>query len=147
MKRKIFSYNVDVDWEKEHKGFLNGGFDQIQVACPPEFGGHSGIVTPEDLFVASNVVCIMTTFLDFCEKARIKLITYESKAKGDMEFLDGYLRFSRIDLKVKIVISEEKNIERTHRLLGKARDMCPVGKSSTCEIIIEPTISFSKLSD
>ncbi|MEZ4812398.1 MAG: OsmC family protein [Caldisericia bacterium] len=141
MKRKVFNYEVSVDWEKEHQGFLGGSFKQIQIACPPEFGGPGGIISPEDLFVASNSVCVMTTFLDFMEKAQIKLVSYKSNATGDMEFIDGYYRFSKIILNPKIVIYDKKNIERTERLLKKAHDVCPVGKSSTCEIILEPEIS------
>ncbi len=140
MMRKVFNYEVSVDWEKEYQGFLNGDFDKIQVACPKEFNGPGGIVTPEDMFVAANAICIMTTFLDFIGKTKIKLISYKSNAVGSMEFIDGFFRISQIVIKVKIQVDEQKNVERTERLLRKACDICPIGKSSISDIVLEPEI-------
>ncbi|HOO96485.1 MAG TPA: OsmC family protein [Caldisericia bacterium] len=141
MQRKIFEYNVGVDWETEHQGFLTGDFKTVSIACPPEFGGPGKIISPEDLFVASAAVCVMTTFLDFAEKLKINLVLYKSKANGKMEFIDGYYRFSKITIEPEIVVSNESEIEKTERLLRKAENVCPVGKSVTCEVEVVPTIT------
>jgi organic hydroperoxide reductase OsmC/OhrA len=143
MKRKTFTYMADVDWEKEHQGFLGGNFDTVRIACPPEFGGPGGKISPEELFVASNTVCIMTTFIDFSERVGIGLVAYKSKATGYMEFIDNYYRFSKIEIKIEITISEKKQTNITKRMIDKAHDVCPVGKSSTCEVIIEPEIRIA----
>lgn len=141
MKRKTFTYSTGVDWEKEHQGFLSGSFKTVQIACPTEFGGPGGIISPEELFVASNAVCVMTTFIDFSERVGIELVDYKSNATGYMEFIDMYYRFSRIVITIEIVISKEKDINKTKRMIEKAHDVCPVRKSSTCEVIIEPVIT------
>ena len=61
----------------------------IQVATPLEFKGHEGIWSPEDVFVASANVCVMTTFLAVAERAGLVFTSYESVAKGGWNWSMG----------------------------------------------------------
>ena len=52
-KNRKFIYRTNVSWIEEKKGFLcSSGKPTIEVATPPEFKGHEGMWTPEELFVA-----------------------------------------------------------------------------------------------
>ncbi|HJH32227.1 MAG TPA: OsmC family peroxiredoxin [Methanosarcinaceae archaeon] len=99
-----FEYHNELKWSGEHKGILSTGKDKpdISVATPPEFGGHTGLISPEDLFVGSMNVCFMTTFLAFAKKANITPLSYESIAIGYLEKVDGKNVFTRIVVKPKI---------------------------------------------
>ena len=59
VRSKVYTYRTAVKWTEQKKGVITcGGKPEIQVATPPEFKGHEGIWSPEDLFVASVNVCV-----------------------------------------------------------------------------------------
>ena len=61
-KNRKFIYRTTVSWIEEKKGILcSSGKPTIEVSTPPEFKGHEGMWTPEELFVASVNICIKTT--------------------------------------------------------------------------------------
>ena len=63
------NYQTSLRWTDEKKGILScDGKLDINVACPPEFGGHPRIWSPEDIFLASVEICTMTTFLWYVNK-------------------------------------------------------------------------------
>ena len=69
-KPKVYLYHTAVKWTEQRKGVIScAGKPEVQVATPPEFKGHDGIWSPEDLFVASANICLMTTFLAVAERA------------------------------------------------------------------------------
>ncbi len=79
IKSKRFIYENSIKWQKEKIGLLSSsGKPYIEVATPPEFKGHVGIWSPEDLFVASVNSCIMTTFLYYAQKENLEILSYES---------------------------------------------------------------------
>jgi organic hydroperoxide reductase OsmC/OhrA len=74
------------------------GKPDIQVSTPPEFKGHEGIWSPEDLFVASVNVCVMSTFLALAERAGLAFMSYESDAEGRVELAEGKLQVTSVTL-------------------------------------------------
>ncbi len=63
VKPKVYLYHTAVKWTEQRKAIISSaGKRDIQVATPPEFKGHENIWSPEDLFVASANICLMTTF-------------------------------------------------------------------------------------
>lgn len=139
MDRKTFSYYANVDWEKEKQGFLKGGFNDIQVACPPEFGGPGGIISPEDLFVASLAVCVMATFINRCARKGVELVSYASKNEGFMEFVDDAYQITKVWLRPTIKIADSSKLELAKSLLHEAEAVCPVGRSVKTQVILEET--------
>jgi organic hydroperoxide reductase OsmC/OhrA len=64
MKPKTFHYEVGTRWSGEKRGVLSlAGKPDLEVASPPEFRGHPGVWSPQDLLVAAVNACAMTTFL------------------------------------------------------------------------------------
>lgn len=56
MVEDVIVYESSLKWNSEKMGtvsFPEGDKPQIAVATPPEFGGHEGIITPEDLFLSA----------------------------------------------------------------------------------------------
>ena len=89
---KKFIYRTTVSWTEEKKGILcSKGKPAIKVATPPEFKGHEGMWTPEELFVASVKICIKTTFLHYAQREDFKFLSYESEAEGVLERVDNKL--------------------------------------------------------
>ena len=101
VRSKIEKYYTVVKWTEQRKGVIScAGKPDIQVATPPEFKGHDGIWSPEDIFVASANVCMMTTFLAVAERAGLAFTSYECAAEGRLELVDGKFQFTEISLAV-----------------------------------------------
>lgn len=99
-----FDYQNELEWSGELKGVLSPGTgkNDIKVAVPPEFGGHEGFVSPEDMFVGSMNACFMTTFLVFANKTGIDLVSYKSNAVGHLEKVGGKNVFTKIVVRPQI---------------------------------------------
>ena len=140
MEQDKWMYNNTLKWKGEKKADLKfiESKQEIEVATPPEFGGHEDIISPEDLFVSSANVCYMTTLLGTMKNMGVELISYESGAEGILETVDKMKIFTRIIIRPKI---KAKDTEAKIRLiLNHAEKRCLVANSMKTQVIIEPEI-------
>lgn len=139
-----FEYHNELKWSGEHRGILSTGKDKpdISVATPPEFGGHPGLVSPEDLFVGSMNVCFMTTFLAFAKKANITPLSYESIAIGYLEKVNGKNVFTRIV--VKPVIKADVDSDVLLALVERVKDYSIVLNSMKTLVEVDAKIDIVK---
>jgi organic hydroperoxide reductase OsmC/OhrA len=134
-KPKSYTYHTSVKWTEQRKGVIScAGKPDIQVATPPEFKGHEGIWSPEDLFVASANICLMTTFLSVAERADLAFTSYESTAEGKLELFDGKFQFTAITLPANADAAKAKE------LIEKAEANCLISNSMKANVSLEPTI-------
>ena len=123
-------YRTNVKWTELRKGILSSkGKPDIKVACPPEFGGHPNIWSPEDLFLASIEVCTMTSFLYLAGKSKITINSYESKAKCSAKLVDGMFKLTDINIFIKIHVPSDYKKEIIEKLIEKLPKICLVSKS------------------
>ena len=140
-KPKSFHYDVSVRWSHEKRGVLaTAGKPDLEVASPPEFRGHPGIWSPEDLLVASVNACTMLTFLSAVMRRGIDLVSYESDATGTLESADGQFRFTRVALKPRIVVAREDQREAALAAFHEAESGCLIARSVVAKIEAEPLI-------
>ncbi len=140
IRTKSYRYTTSVRWTGEKKGTMDiAGKPSVEVATPPEFRGHEGIWSPEDLFVASVNSCIMTTFLAFAERAALVPQAFESEAEGLLEFVDGRLLFTKIVVRPRVTLRSGEDRARAEEILGKAERNCLVSSSLRTEVVLEPT--------
>lgn len=136
-----YNYNTQLEWTSGKKGVLRcKGKPDIMVACPPEFGGHPGIWSPEDLFLASVEVCTMNTLLWFTNKEDITLKSYESETIGNVELVGGVFQFSSITVKIQVCVSSEDDCIRVEKLLKKVERACLITNSINTDVHIESEI-------
>ena len=137
---KSYRYPMSVQWIGEKKGTMTvAGKPSVEVATPPEFKGHEGIWSPEDLFVASVNSCIMTTFLAFAGHAGLAFEGYESEAEGLLEFVDGRFLFTKIVVRPRVTLRPGADRKQAEGILQKADRNCLVSNSLRTEVILEPT--------
>ncbi len=142
-KYKSFHYSTNLRWVGDRAGMMNAeGKPEFRVASPPEFKGEEGVWTPEDLFVAAVETCTMTTFLAFAYRKKLPLKSYESKAEGKLEFVDGGYRFTRVILKPVIVVSSADAIDEAQKIIHTAHEKCLIANSIRAEVEIEPEILY-----
>jgi peroxiredoxin-like protein len=141
VRGKTFTYRTTVKWTGQKKGEAHSpGKPPVQVATPPEFKGHEGFWSPEDLFVASVNVCVMTTFLSFAERAGLSFTAYESQAEGRLEMVDGKFQVTAITLMPEVTLQAAEDSGKAGELLSKAEANCLISNSIRTKVSIEPLI-------
>lgn len=143
-------YHVNINWSKERKGMMcspelnsmaNNANGCIEVATPPEFPkGIPGIWSPEHLFTASISSCLMTTFLAIAENSKLDFFSFQCQSTGKLEQVGGKYLMSEILLEPKVVIQNEKDIEKAERVLQKSEAVCLISNSVKSKIIMNPVI-------
>jgi peroxiredoxin-like protein len=116
------------------------GKPDLQVATPPEFKGHEGIWSPEDLFVASLNVCVMSTFVAFAERAGLTFASYESDAEGRVELVDGKFQVTSVALTPRVTVKSSGDVDKAKELLTKAESNCLISNSVKTHVTMHPTI-------
>lgn len=139
-------YEVSVQWNENRKGIMTSEIlpQKIEVATPPEFPkGMSGIWSPEHLLVAAANSCLMTTFLAIAENSKLDFKTFDSKAIGKLEMVDGKYMISEIELMPEVAIANEVDKERAERILQKSEKACLISNSLKSTIIFKPAITVA----
>jgi peroxiredoxin-like protein len=138
---KSYTYHTGVTWTEQRKGVIScAGKPDIQVATPLEFKGYEGIWSPEDLFVASANICLMTTFLAVAERAGLAFTSYESQAEGRLELVEGKFQFTAITLKPTITLPANADVTKARELIEKAEANCLISNSMKAKVSLEATI-------
>jgi organic hydroperoxide reductase OsmC/OhrA len=142
LKAREYTYKTNLSWTNEHKGDLGSPEKPIiHVACPPEWGGHAGIWSPEDLFVGSLELCTMTTFLWLLDRNNLTIQSYKSHAVGTAKMVDNSFIFSEILIEPHVEISDENQKEKIEQLFDEARKWCLITKSVKSDVIIKPEVT------
>jgi peroxiredoxin-like protein len=141
-------YQVEVAGTGLKTGRLTAVGDDLptlDVASPPEFGGPSGVWSPEHMFVASVASCLMTTFRSMAEKSGVDVVMYEDESVGHLaRDDDGLFKIERITLRPRIVVSADSRLDRARRLIEKAEKVCLIGRSIVSETVLEPSVTSSE---
>jgi peroxiredoxin-like protein len=141
VRSKVYFYQTTVRWTEQRKGIMScAGKPDVEVATPPEFKGHPNIWSPEDLFVASANICLMTTFLAFAERAGLAFSSYESEAEGRLELVEGKFQFTAITLKPTITLQPGADAGKAKELIEKAEANCLISNSMKATVTLEPVV-------
>ena len=140
-------YDVSVQWNEDRKGTMSSTVltQKIEVATPPEFAkGMPNIWSPEHLFVAAVNSCLMTTFLAIAENSKLEYLSFDSKAIGKLEMIDGKYMMSEVELQPEITIVNEQDKEKAERVLIKSERACLISNSIKSTIVFNPTITIKQ---
>jgi organic hydroperoxide reductase OsmC/OhrA len=138
----VYYYETEVEWKSEREGTLSGGkLPAVLVDAPPEIKGHPGRWTPEHLFAASVNTCFMMTFLAVAEYSKLPIVSFRCAATAKLEKVQGAgYQFVEIVIKPTLVIGSAEDLERTSRILAKAKDNCFVTNAIKTAVKLEPEI-------
>ncbi|MDA1001027.1 MAG: OsmC family protein [bacterium] len=145
IRSKVYHYPVKVKWQNERIGLLElKGKPPLQVATPPEFKGHKGFWTPEDLFVSALASCFMTTFLGTAYHRGLAFESFEADAEGKLERPEKKFLFTEVIIRVRIVLPSDGDLMLAHEVLDFAKKDCLVSNSIVSNVKIEPIIWVKK---
>jgi organic hydroperoxide reductase OsmC/OhrA len=136
-------FKTNLTWQEERKAAVSAeGKPSIQVASPAR--KYAQRWTPEHFFVASVDICLMIIFTSLAEKQGISLLDYQSEAEGTFERKNEIYQFTKIAVRPRVTISDEKDKGRALKAIEDAEKRCPLAESAKAEIIVEPTILVKK---
>ena len=142
VRSKVYTYRTALKWTEQKKGTISSsGKPDIQVATPPEFQGHEGIWSPEDLYIAAANTCVMTTFLALAERAGLAFASYECEAEGRLVLVDGKFQVTKITLRPRITLLPGGDVGKAKELIEKAEANCLISNSMKTGVTLEPTIN------
>ncbi|MBZ0112483.1 MAG: OsmC family protein [Thermoanaerobaculia bacterium] len=140
-------YSVDVRWTTESTGFAESpeGLPPLEVAAPPEFGGPTGVWSPEHLFVASVASCFATTFRAIAALSKLDHSALEVQATGTLvRGEDRKYRISRVLLRPRMTLSDEGHRERAQRIVEKAEAACLITNSIRTDVRVVATFETAE---
>jgi organic hydroperoxide reductase OsmC/OhrA len=134
-------YTTKVVWTGGHDGELTcGNGPKMAFSAPPVLQGRSGVMTPEDAFVASLNMCFHLMFVWAAERLKIHLVSYQCEAEGHVvDLLDRTSTIERVVLKPVIKVKAE-SAKRVGKALEWARKYSLIANSIKAPILIEPKI-------
>ena len=142
------NYSVNLEWKQGRIGLLfSEELEQaFQVATPPPFPkGVEGVWSPEHLFTSAVSSCLMTTFLVIAENFKLDFESFDCKATGTLDRVDGKYLMTEILLEPHLVISNEDDVENALRVLQKAEAACLISNSIKSKVSMKPNIVVSTM--
>lgn len=141
IKHKSFTYHTELMWLDNRAGMLRAeGKHAFRVSSPPEFKGEVGVWTPEDLFVAAVEACTMTTFVAFTQRLNLPVVSYQCRAEGVLEFVEGNYRFTKIILRPSVIVGNAESVAPAMKALHDAHKSCLIANSIRAEVVLEPRL-------
>jgi organic hydroperoxide reductase OsmC/OhrA len=138
-------YEVNLTWNTATQGTLSSPVitSKIEVVTPPEFPkGMKEKWTPEHLFVAAINSCLMSTFLLVADNSKFQFISFESKAVGKIEKVDGKFAVTEIVLTPTLIIPSTQNETKAKRVLEMSENACAIANSIKTKINLQPIIKI-----
>ena len=134
-------YKTKVVWTGGHEGELTcGNGPKMSFSAPPALQGRSGVMTPEDGFVAALNMCYHLMFIWAAERLKIQLVSYECEAEGHVvDLLDRTSIVEQIILRPEIKV-KANSVDRVAKALDWARKYSLVANSIKSPVSIEPRI-------
>ncbi len=110
------------------------GISEAEVGAPPVYGGSPQALNPEEMFVASINSCIMLVFYHFANKYKVEVLSYSTEAAGNVEKTKNGLRFTSVEVKAKVSLSDENQAEKIEEIAQLAEKYCLVSGSVACPV-------------
>ena len=127
----MHEYETSMVWAEGRRGRVEApGLPPLDFASPPEFGGPGGVWTPEHAFVTAANACVLLTFAAIADFSKLTFRSLSANARGTLEKVEGEgLRFTSVDVELRIEVASEADVPRAERLAQKAESSCLVSKS------------------
>ncbi|MCK4629334.1 MAG: OsmC family protein [Sedimentisphaerales bacterium] len=110
------------------------GVGETELSSPPEFGGKTGVLSPEEMFVGSINGCLMLTFFFFAKKFDVEVTSYHSDAEGEIEKGNEGFKFAKVIVKAKVTVAKDKHFEKIEEISHLAEKYCLVSNSVICPV-------------
>lgn len=139
----IYNYHVNANWEVRRNGRISAegvAEPEIRFSAPVEFSGDRGHWTPEHFLIAAVVSCFVVTLSSMAEASKLKILSLDVAAEGQLGKKNGKLAFAEIVLRPVLTLFTPAGKELGERLLQKAEQGCLIARSLSCPIIMQAVV-------
>ncbi len=112
----------------------------VEGSSPSVFRGDDSRHNPETLMIASLMACHHLTYLYACERAGIRIVSYQDSAIGTLGMKDGKMRMVEVLLRPVVRIADGTQIEAALKAHEKAHEHCFMANSVNFEVKVEPRV-------
>jgi organic hydroperoxide reductase OsmC/OhrA len=142
-KSKCWRYECRLDWKhnKSAELYFNDDKPRIMTGGGPEFGGDAANISPADMMVAALSSCVMSTFAGMAKRHGLEFTGYEDCADGEMEVVEGTLRFTKVVLRPRVTVKAEDERAQASEIMQKACANCAIGNSVNFPVTCEPQVA------
>jgi organic hydroperoxide reductase OsmC/OhrA len=113
----------------------------ISGSSDPAFRGDRTRYNPEELLLGAASACHMLWVLHWCADAGIIVNEYVDDAIGEMlERSDGSGEFTRITLRPRIVITDDKRVGDVLAIHTRVHEVCAISRSVNFPVAVEPAV-------
>ena len=145
MKPLPHRYNVTITAGEQHYPVITSDhLEPFSSAPAADFDGPGNLWSPETLLVAAVADCLALTFRAVAKASQLRWTKFLCDADGTLDWSDGAIRFTAIDLHVWLVIPAETDPARAQTVLEKAEKACLVGNSLRFKPALHVNISVKE---
>lgn len=116
------------------------GVAPFESAGPVEFGGPGDKWSPESLLTAAVADCFVLSFRAIARAARFEWRALTCDVDGTLDRADGVTRFTRFDVRARLVVAPGADAGKAEKLLGKAERACLITNSLNAEKRLATTV-------
>jgi organic hydroperoxide reductase OsmC/OhrA len=140
----MHEYESSMVWSEGRRGRVEAsGLPSLDFGSPPEYGGPGGIWTPEHAFVTAVNACVLLTFAAIADFSKLSFRGLSASSRGTLDKVEGEgLRFTSVDVTLRVEVGSEADVARAERLVQKAEAACLVSKSLKTPVRVKSEISF-----
>lgn len=116
------------------------GVAPLRSAAPAEFDGPGTLWSPETLFVAAAADCFAITFRGVARASKLAWDEVTCDVTGTLDRVDGVMRFTELDIDVRLTVPEGIDPEYARRVIEKVERTCLITNSLNATVRLHPTI-------
>jgi len=111
----------------------------IAAGPPPQFGGTDDVWSPEELLVASALLCLETTFDAFARRERLEVVEWRGAATGVLDKSAQGPGFTAIQLTVELEVPPGSEAQ-ARAVLEKAERSCIISRALKAPVTLEVSV-------
>ncbi len=142
-----YTYHASAQWHLHDRSFVeleHGAPRIVHFSAPPEFGGETGVWTPEHFLLAAVASCFIASFRAVAAGSKLEFQGIEVAVEGILERDPGGYRFTTVTLRPVVIVFTENETERALRLIEKAERICLITRSLSSKIEVDPKVLSEK---
>ncbi len=113
---------------------------QIPGGGPPQFGGTNTVWSPEELLVASVLLCFKATFDAYARRDSFEFHGWEGTGTGVLDKSPTGPVFTSINLQVRLTVASA-DVERANKLIHTAKDNCIISNAIKAPVHLEASVT------
>jgi organic hydroperoxide reductase OsmC/OhrA len=115
------------------------GKEKLEIATPPDFWDESpeGVLSPEDLFLASVVSCYGVSLSGVSKRFHAEFIDFSVSGNGTLVKGEFGWEFDQISMFAQIKVPTETDKKRMKKAAERAHRYCIIGNSVKCPVNLD----------